>query len=84
MEFFNEKNGEVIEGRGFIVECGETLLEGEGGLVKIPWDYKVPGHTHRFFAVNFVKCKNTFFSENLRTTASTRESLRKIMNNCDC
>ena len=31
LEFFNEKNGEATEGRGFIVKCEETLFEGVGG-----------------------------------------------------
>ena len=34
-----------------------------------------------FFSVHFVKYKNTFFAENLRTTASKRRSLKKIMKN---
>ena len=30
MEFFNEKSGEAMEGRGFIVKCGEAPFEGGG------------------------------------------------------
>ena len=28
LEFFDEKNGEATERRGFIVKCGETPFEG--------------------------------------------------------